>query len=301
VLGLQPGFVDTEAGRHERPHKPLLVLTAIEMIEAGTATPEEVPWSADLWERFGALFERVRGHNDKCTPENPFRYLRTDGFWEGYKIQPGGGRTELEAPPLRGDAGMVFGRFTGVVAVALGQPGTRRILREAIIARFLPVLAKVSASGATEEEKQESALPDLMAAEETAGAELYSARSGLFRRKVVAEYDHQCAACGLRIKLPETSATFVEAAHLIPFSESHNDHPTNGIALCQNHHWAMDRQLIAPGPDHRWHVSAILDSRRSNGEAELRDLLGRSVLLPREVAYYPAEEALRWRVAAMLE
>jgi len=31
----------------------------------------------------------------------------------------------------------------------------------------------------------------------------------------------------------------------------------------------MDRNLIAPAPDHHWHVSRVLDPRRSTGEAEL--------------------------------
>jgi predicted restriction endonuclease len=33
------------------------------------------------------------------------------------------------------------------------------------------------------------------------------------------------------------------AAHLIPFSESRNDHPTNGLALCKKHCLAMDRVM----------------------------------------------------------
>ena len=48
--------------------------------------------------------------------------------------------------------------------------------------------------------------------------------------------------------------SFIAAAHLIPFAESRNDHPTNGLALCKNHHWAMDRNLIAPCPNHHWQV-----------------------------------------------
>ena len=56
------------------------------------------------------------------------------------------------------------------------------------------------------------------------------------------------------------------AAHLIPFSASRNDHPTNGLALCKNHHGTMERNLIAPCPDHHWLVAKILDPRRSNGE-----------------------------------
>jgi len=79
-----------------------------------------------------------------------------------------------------------------------------------------------------------------------------SGRNRAFRRKVLEIHDYQCAACGLRIKMPEVSdLTFVDAAHLIPFSESQNDHPNNGLALCKNHHWAMDRHLIAPAPMER--------------------------------------------------
>ncbi len=58
-------------------------------------------------------------------------------------------------------------------------------------------------------------------------------RNPAFRRKVLEVYDYQCAACGLRIKLPDASLTFVDGAHLIPFGISRNDHPTNGIALCK--------------------------------------------------------------------
>ena len=75
----------------------------------------------------------------------------------------------------------------------------------------------------------------------------------------------------------------------------HNDHPTNGLALCKNHHWAMDRNLIAPCPDHHWHVSKILDPRRSNGEKELIELSGKSLLLPQDEAFHPDREGLKWR------
>ena len=54
--------------------------------------------------------------------------------------------------------------------------------------------------------------------------------------------------CGVRVLLNQ-ELSLVEAAHLIPFGVSRNDKPTNGMALCPNHHWAMDRHLIAPCPD----------------------------------------------------
>ncbi|WP_200797117.1 HNH endonuclease [Rubritalea squalenifaciens] len=59
------------------------------------------------------------------------------------------------------------------------------------------------------------------------------------------------APCGLRIRLPG-GHTVVDTAHIIPFAESQDDHPRNGIALCKNHHRAMDRSLIASNPDMIW-------------------------------------------------
>ena len=80
-------------------------------------------------------------------------------------------------------------------------------------------------------------------------------RDAAFRRVVTQIYDYRCAASGWRIILPD-SRSMIEAAHLIPFSESHDDDPRNGIALVPSLHWALDAQVIAPGPDYKWHVSA---------------------------------------------
>ena len=40
---------------------------------------------------------------------------------------------------------------------------------------------------------------------------------------------YRCAACGLRFLYDEI--TIIDAAHLIPFSETHDDSPQNGMAL----------------------------------------------------------------------
>ena len=116
----------------------------------------------------------------------------------------------------------------------------------------------------------------------------------------------------------EADVSFIDAAHLLPLDRFHNDHPTNGLALCKNHHWAMDRQItmsrrspnpsrridkkvegrrrIAPAPDHRWQASTVVDARRSNGEKELSELSGRKLLLPKDPAFHPDAKGLEWRV-----
>jgi putative restriction endonuclease len=102
----------------------------------------------------------------------------------------------------------------------------------------------------------------------------------------------------VRVRLNEL-LTLVQAAHIVPFSQSRNDKPDNGLALCPNHHWAMDRALIAPCPDkqHRagvWRVSRLLDDRIDD-QKDLLALHERPVIKPLEEKFYPAEENLRWR------
>jgi predicted restriction endonuclease len=103
----------------------------------------------------------------------------------------------------------------------------------------------------------------------------------------------------LRVLLDQRES-LVEAAHLIPFGESRNDQPTNGLALCPNHHWAMDRHLIAPCPHAKkragiWRVNDQRLDDRIEGQRDLVALGGKAVIPPSEEKFYPALESLRWR------
>ena len=297
LYDLNVGITPLEEGApHEKPHKPLLLLAAFDLIDEGLATPERIPWCQALRDRFTARFLLVKKHNDQNNPDLPFRYLAGDGFWQAYE---GDGSTPIQREIRVSDIGQVFARFTDGFQYLVAIPANRRMMRDAIISRYFPHLAQIknqqseitnlSVVALAKSDRQS----DLQVAEDTPEY----GRSPAFRRKILAIYDHQCAACGLRIRLPAgNDVSFIDAAHLIPFSESQNDHPTNGLALCKNHHWAMDRDIIAPGPDLHWHISRLIDPRRSNGERELHELAGKSVLLPKDPAFHPMAEGLEWRL-----
>jgi putative restriction endonuclease len=76
---------------------------------------------------------------------------------------------------------------------------------------------------------------------------------------------------------------------------SGDDDPRNGIALAPSFHWALDRHLIAPGPDLRWHVSKVLDTRLRDNEV-LLDLEGKDVLLPGNAKFRPRADSLEYRL-----
>ena len=121
-----------------------------------------------------------------------------------------------------------------------------------------------------------------------------AARDPAFRRLVLEAYDYRCAASGWRLIVPGGPA-LAEAAHLIPFAETHDDHPRNGIALTPTFHRALDARLIAPGPDMKWYVSEVLD-RRIPDNGPLVQIAGEDVIFHGNQRHRPREDALRWRV-----
>lgn len=100
--------------------------------------------------------------------------------------------------------------------------------------------------------------------------------------------------CGLRITAPDGS-TPIDAAHLIPWCETHDSSVGNGVALCKLHHWALDSNLVAPDRKFKWVVSSRLDRRRDS-ERELTRFHRVALLLPRDETQRPQPDAIQWRL-----
>jgi putative restriction endonuclease len=163
----------------------------------------------------------------------------------------------------------------------------RHQLREALIARYFSEQREELAAlvvGAHLTRPADTLSPS--DAERAMREELPPGRDAAFRRTILEVYHYRCAACGIRVLLNH-AMSLVEAAHLIPFGESRNDKPTNGMALCPNHHWAMDRFLIAPCPDRNraagiWRVNEERLDERIEGQRDLVGLAGKAVIPPNE-------------------
>lgn len=282
-----------KSGLHERPHKPILLLAILNLLDRGTLTRNEIPLSPDLVKTFKRYFESVRQADDQPTIETPFYHLCGDGFWqlvskpgERPLYEPGNASRGPTLTALR----EIHGRFDDSLWTALlTNAHSRHQLRDALIARYFPEHGDQLAALAGQ--KPAAPTEDVLR-DEPPG------RDAAFRKIVLQIYDYRCAACGIRVRLND-GRSLVEAAHIIPREESDNDKPDNGLALCPNHHWAMDRLLIAPCPDskHRagvWRVDHGLEAR-IEGQRDLVALSNQPVIPPSEEKFYPAIESLRWR------
>ena len=81
-------------------------------------------------------------------------------------------------------------------------------------------------------------------------------RNGAFREQVLKSYQYSCSISGLSIT-STANISIIDACHIMPFSESYNDHITNGIALCPNLHRAYDRGLLTFNDDYTVKISNI--------------------------------------------
>ena len=105
-------------------------------------------------------------------------------------------------------------------------------------------------------------------------------------------YDYTCAACRLRI-ITLGGGSAVDAAHIVPFSISHDDGIGNGLALCKIHHWAFDNGLLSLDDRYKLIISSTFDE---TGPAALllHNLKDNQILVPSQKPFHPSLHAVRW-------
>lgn len=286
---------------HIKPHKPVMILALMSLIENGKIKSNRIDYSPTLLELFKRFFDIVKSEQDALNPLLPFFYLRGDGFFH-HKPLYGKERCYESLS----DPGSIK-KFTGIVQYSyldgdlyayLQDQTALNTLRDILIESYFPRF-KNQIQRIVKEEKEITGYETILK-ESPDKIRLTKSvyRSTAFARTIREIYDYRCAACGLRLNL--NGLVIIDAAHLIPFSETQDDDPRNGIALCKNHHWAMDRFIIVPGKDKLWHVSPELDDR-IDGCKEIIGLNKRKILLPQDQKYYPKSDSLDWRHSRILK
>ena len=116
-------------------------------------------------------------------------------------------------------------------------------------------------------------------------------RGQAFKVVIPQVYDHTCAISRLRLNSFEKSVSMVDACHIIPFAESHDDSIGNGIALCPNLHRAFDRGLISISDDFTVLVNSNF-AEDINSVFALSQFEGQPIKLPYNESFYPSQNCL---------
>ncbi|MEO8613118.1 MAG: HNH endonuclease [Chloroflexota bacterium] len=307
------GHLRTDSGKtkfpettlHRAPHKPLLLLTVLDLAAQGNITANLIPLTPELGDVFATYWKLVMPSDRAGNLSLPFFHLKNDGFWH---LIPQHGKEEALGA-IRQIAGMSQLRDTVIGAQLDGElyqlisvERTRDLLRTVLIEGYF--------HQALHEHLLEQADVNLMAfqysQELLAKARTQSSpvssdvkeeqkpavRDQGFRRAIVTAYDHRCVLCGIRL-LTEDGLTAATAAHIVPWSVSYNDDPRNGLCLCRLCHWVFDVGLAGITTKYRVTLSRQL-TMTGNIAGYLTTLDSRPIFEPSEALYNPDIGALQW-------
>jgi putative restriction endonuclease len=294
----------TAATLGQAPHKPILLLSVLDLFAQGRITHNLIEITPELGELFAAYWAKVMPPERRGNLALPFFHLRSGGFWH-LLPQPGQEnvlQTIRQVDRLSQLDKLILGASLDDELFKLLQTcETRNALRVSLIqAYFAPeyhsellALGEINLNAFVYSQHLiEQARKQVR--EVTGVEEVYqqSVRDQGFRRAVVRIYNHRCAFCGVRM-LTSDGHTAVDAAHIIPWSVNHDDDPHNGMALCGLCHWSFDQGLV--GVSDRFLVLLSEELRISqNVPGHLLTLESRSIIGPAEQALWPHMEALEW-------
>lgn len=297
-----------KVGNRLRPHKICMLLAVLDLAKAGGLSANRIYLEPELTERYLTFFKASATEGERPNPHYPYFYLRgrlSDDMPSFWHLHPISGREsilpKLQVSKSTDVSNNVDYAYLDSELFELLQDYRAIEVLEDALSRFwfdrshTDLSSIVNLSGAISRYESLLRHGDVKTLTKR---EVESIRSPAFRRVVTKNYDYRCAATGIRFLLPLTGESLVEAAHIHPFSEAGDDDPRNGLALCPNIHWAMDKNLISPGPDRLWHVSPLLDPRVPDF-GMLTSLTGMPLLLPTEPRFSPREEVLAWRLARL--
>lgn len=285
------------------PHKPFLLLSILDGIRIGWIERPKITLSQDLIEIFFRYWNQIMGKDRNTTIALPFFHMKSEPFW---KLQyTDGAEPYSNSPSLGGLLKRVaFAKIDDQLFQMMFDDEGRQIITKVILNSYfseevgerIKNIHQINI-GAYQYAHQ----LELMAAEPFEKYHADSDNSDYsfqksqqrqygFGLKVRQNYEHRCAVCRTRVKTPN-GESLVEGAHIIPWSESKNNDPRNGLALCKTHHWMFDAYLLTVKPDFQIKLSTWLKEESEEIEQTLtwdRE----EILLPKAQQYFPSELAL---------
>lgn len=286
------------------PHKPVLLISLIELIAKGLVTENKIHVNADLVGTFKENWQLLVPTLHQPDFTQPFYYLQNDrvegqGFWF---LQPNAGcqiNAHIKSVNTL-QAVCAYGYFATELFLLLTDAQHRSILLQTLLDTYFPqqkagfLQAKNKGEGYLHEQVNYILNGPEVKYEHISShtEEDVFVRNGLFKKLVPKVYQNQCSFTGMKMS-STFNYNFIDACHIVPFALTQNDSVTNGIALCPNMHRAFDRGLLSIDENYRILVSNHLTEDTTHPYA-LTQLKGKKIILPKEQNHYPTQEALAW-------
>ena len=283
------------------PHKPILALSILQSIADGTITENKIYITAELVARFKDNWHLLV-HNPRFTSNFalPFYHLKSEGWWH-LKTYPGKEILLTSSNSIRSFSHLkeavayacLSEDFYQIIQVAANREYLMQALMHTYFDHVSGDISTTSGYGIVQQvEKQilHESPATYKAQTAVADEEEIFIRGGVFKKVVPRVYNYTCCITGMRL-VADREVQMIDACHIVPFAESHDDTISNGLSLCPNLHRAFDRYLVSIDINYCVLVSPNLSE--SVGDYSIKRLTGKRILLPSQKAYFPSIENLK--------
>lgn len=282
--------VAVTAARGPAPHKPLLLLCVIDMVEEGALTSPLLRFSAELFFRFQCywqiVFDRQQNSPDMRLPFHALGGER-DRIW--------GRQTEDGKPSLSKETTRRC-CIDESLWQQLQSADFRKEARQRLVASYFTPAEQVSLC--TQLNLPEPTTSDIIAIRSRADeyrANQKKGRDVRFRRQVLINYRFTCALTGY--SLTTLRENMVEAAHIHQHSLSGNDDPCNGLALSPDAHWMFDRGLWTAIPSSEGFIVLVAKNQFTESSPTGRTLMSHDqqpLIFPPCCVFMPNPRHFAW-------
>jgi putative restriction endonuclease len=288
----------------QAPHKPFLLLSVLDLFAQGFIQSNLIELTPDLGDLFATYWSSIMSVERHGNIALPFFHLRSSGFWhlipqpgqEGFLI----GLKQVDTLS-RLKKITIGAKLDDELYALLQMEDARDTLRTVLIETYFSTDAQNALIAQTSlniqsftysQELIDKARRQIKETLVSIGEPQQLIRDQGFRKAIIHIYEHRCAFCGVRL-LTVDGHSVVEAAHIVPWTISHNDDLHNGMALCRLCHWTFDEGLLSVSAKYLVVVSPELRIV-SNIPAHLTTLESRPIIPPKEQELNPDLEALTW-------
>lgn len=286
------------------PHKPILILSVIQLFEKGIFINNQIFILPELVAAFKSNWSKLVETNHHPIFAMPFYHMNSEPFWD--LIANVGCEKWIESKSsMRSlnnlNTAVKFVVIDPNLSELLIIPESREILKLSVLEKYFPSanlnfnsseddgLPPASILNEPSEEYRRKIIELKNHVDENTFQEEVFIRGGLFKREIPKIYNNICAVSGLRIDAV-TNVSMVDACHIVPFSEGYDDSLTNGIALCPNLHRAFDRGLISISDDYK--VILSKNFIENSSLYSISQFADKKILLPNKSEFYPTLENL---------
>jgi len=270
------------------PHKPLLLLSIIDLIEKINLQENRIPINITLKSIFEENLNKLYKTEKNILMKTPIHHLQTDGFWKAFD------KDGEQLKSSRAISQVSFGTLDAPLFQLIKSPVYRPVLRMFLLDTFF--------DGTQQNYLTEKPLPNyLIEIENNFVAEPPSeyrehnriisgfVRNHKFRKNLLPLYDFTCCMSGMKTT-PDIG--LIEACHIEDHAFAGNNALTNGIPLCKNLHQAFDSGIISIDDNYQILLKKEQDFKEVISLYGIRQLEQQRIKLPMDEQYYPSLKKL---------